>query len=182
MLGFISLDCGLPKNSSYTERTISINYISDAPYIETGVSRSISNQYKATLQQQASYVRSFPQGKRNCYKIGVKTDTKYFIRAAFVYGNYDGLSKLPKFDLHLGVNFWDTITLDTEVSSTIKEIIYFSLKDSVHVCLVNTDSGTPFISALEFRPLPNNTYVTQFGSLALSFRFDVGTISNKTYR
>ncbi|KAL6296286.1 hypothetical protein ACE6H2_004428 [Prunus campanulata] len=28
--GFISIDCGLPYNYSYTERTTGINYISDS--------------------------------------------------------------------------------------------------------------------------------------------------------
>ncbi|PNX90409.1 leucine-rich repeat receptor-like protein kinase at2g19210-like protein, partial [Trifolium pratense] len=34
--GFISLDCGLPENSTYSEKLTGINYISDAKFIDTG--------------------------------------------------------------------------------------------------------------------------------------------------
>ncbi|KAK9923517.1 hypothetical protein M0R45_031933 [Rubus argutus] len=98
--GFISLDCGLPTNSSYSEPTTTINYISDAPFIDTGVSESIDAQYKATNQLQIAHVRSFPRGKRNCYRVNITSGTEYLVRATFFYGNYDGLNKLPKFDLH----------------------------------------------------------------------------------
>ncbi|KAL6275779.1 hypothetical protein ACE6H2_019380 [Prunus campanulata] len=57
--GFISLDCGLPTNSNYSEPTTGIDYISDAAFISTGVSKSI-----APHQKQAAYVRSFPGGSR----------------------------------------------------------------------------------------------------------------------
>ncbi|KAJ1420256.1 Serine-threonine/tyrosine-protein kinase, catalytic domain [Sesbania bispinosa] len=87
--GFISIDCGLPENSSYTEQTTGINYISDAKFIDTGVSQSIS----PTRQQQLAYVRSFPSGVRNCYRINVASGTKYLIRATFYYGNYDGVNQ-----------------------------------------------------------------------------------------
>ena len=58
--GFIGLDCGLPANSSYTEPITGINYISDATFIDTGVSMSISPVYKTnSLEQEYNYVRSF---------------------------------------------------------------------------------------------------------------------------
>ncbi|KAF3450654.1 hypothetical protein FNV43_RR06743 [Rhamnella rubrinervis] len=181
--GFVSLDCGLPKNSNYSEPTTKIYYISDADFIDSGVSKSISDEYKAGLQQQVAYVRSFPQGARNCYNINVTSRTKYLVRATFLYGNYDGLNKLPQFDLHFGPNYWDTVKFEKVDSSTIKEIIHVPLQDHVHVCLVNTGDGTPFISALELRPLTNGTYVTSSGSsLALFFRLDPGSVSNGSYR
>ncbi|GLT72543.1 hypothetical protein SLA2020_444680 [Shorea laevis] len=88
--GFISIDCGSPTNSSYTEGTTGLNYISDAAFIDTGISKSISPDIKATHQQQTWNLRSFPQGNRNCYTINVTRGTKYLIRATFLYGNYDG--------------------------------------------------------------------------------------------
>ncbi|KAK9923522.1 hypothetical protein M0R45_031934 [Rubus argutus] len=180
--GFISLDCGLPTNSSYSEPGTGINYISDEPFIDTGVSKSIAPEYIATHQQQVAHVRSFPQWTRNCYRVNVTSGTKYLIRATFVYGNYDGLNKLPKFDLHLGPNFWDSITLANAAASTVKELIHIPSLDYIHVCLVNTGSGTPFISALELRPLKNTTYITKGVSLALEYRLDVASTSNQSYR
>lgn len=99
-----------------------------------------------------------------------------------MYGNYDGLNKLPKFDLHLGPSFWDSITLADAAASTIKEVIHTPSVDYIHVCLVNTGSGTPFISALELRPLKNKTYITNGESLALEYRLDVGSKTNRSYR
>lgn len=180
--GFISLDCGLPKNSSYSEPGTKISYISDADFIDSGSSESIKPVYKATLQQQVAYVRSFPEGTRNCYTINVTSGTKYLIRATFVYGDYDGLNKIPQFDLHFGPNFWDTVKFDGVATSTIKEIIHAPLVDYVHICLVKTGHGTPFISALELRPLTNSTYTTASGSLSLYFRLDTGSVSNGSYR
>ncbi|PNX70276.1 receptor-like protein kinase, partial [Trifolium pratense] len=34
--GFISIDCGLPEHSSYSDRKTGIGYISDAKFIDTG--------------------------------------------------------------------------------------------------------------------------------------------------
>ncbi|KAM5579258.1 hypothetical protein ABKV19_009175 [Rosa sericea] len=180
--GFISLDCGLPSDYNYSEPTTSINYISDAPFIDTGVSRTIEAQYKAAFQQHVARVRSFPQGIRNCYRVNIRGGTKYLIRATFFYGNYDGLNKLPKFDLHLGPNFWDSVTPTFANKTTMKELIHTPSLNHVQVCLLNKGSGTPFISALEFRPLTNTIYVTNTGSLALAWRLDAASTSNSFYR
>ncbi|XP_057454468.1 LRR receptor-like serine/threonine-protein kinase IOS1 isoform X1 [Lotus japonicus] len=181
--GFISIDCGLPENSSYTEKTTGINYISDAKFIDAGVSKSISPAEKVTLQQQLAYVRSFPRGVRNCYRINVTRGTKYLIRASFYYGNYDELNELPQFELHLGANIWDTVTFPNASLTTISEIVYTPSLYYIHVCLVNTGTGTPFISAIELRPLNNGTYnIDSAGTLARLRRYDLGSISNSEYR
>ncbi|XP_024022548.1 LRR receptor-like serine/threonine-protein kinase IOS1 isoform X1 [Morus notabilis] len=174
--GFISLDCGLPENSNYTETTTEINYISDAPFISSGKVYTILPQYKVNLQYWATTVRSFPDGTRNCYTINTERGTKYLMRAWFLYGNYDGKNSTPEFDLHLGPNFWDTVKIVDSSSVVVKEIIHFPLQNYVRLCLVNTGSGTPFISALELRPLKNTTYkVESQTSLALAVRIDVGS-------
>ncbi|KAB1218466.1 hypothetical protein CJ030_MR3G026346 [Morella rubra] len=181
--GFISIDCGLPANSSYSEETTTgINYISDATFIHTGVSQSISPELKGTKQHQVWNLRSFPQGIRNCYSINITGGIKYLIRATFLYGNYDGKSNFPEFDLYLGANMWDTIKLENASISVIKELIHIPSSSYMHICLANTGRGTPFISAIEFRPLKNTSYVTTSGSLALISRADVGSISNRSYR
>ena len=180
--GYISIDCGLPKSSgSYSEPNTGINYISDEPFVTTGVSKSITPEYQTGYQRQLAHLRAFPEGIRNCYKVNVTKGTSYLIRATFYYGNYDNQSYAPQFFIHLGANFWDTIMFFFDLPIT-KEIIHVPLQDYVSVCLVNNGTGTPFISVLALRPLPNNSYVTQSGSLVLYSRVDLGTINNRTYR
>ncbi|KAM2539990.1 hypothetical protein TB2_025231 [Malus domestica] len=181
--GFISLDCGRPSNFSYSESTTGIDYISDAAFISTGVSKSVAPAYKATYPLQAAYVRSFPQGVKNCYKVNITKNTKYLIRAVFLYGNYDGLNKLPKFDLAIGASYWDSVAFTGAASlSTFNEVVHIPTLDYINVCLLNKGTGTPFISSLELRPLKSTTYVTPTGSLALFFRYDVGSTVEQTYR
>ncbi|KAM3699579.1 hypothetical protein ACB098_05G035900 [Castanea mollissima] len=178
--GFISIACGSPANSNYSEPTTGINYISDAAFIDTGISQQISAVYKGGFQQQVWNLRSFPQGIRNCYNISITQGTKYLIRGTFLYGNYDGKSKLPQFDIHLGVNMWDTVNIMNVTIPVFKELIHAPSLTNLQVCLVNTGLGMPFISAIELRPLNNNTYVANFGSLGLFARLDVG--SSISYR
>ncbi|KAK7821762.1 putative leucine-rich repeat receptor-like protein kinase [Quercus suber] len=181
--GFISLDCGLPANSSYTEPTTGINYISDAAFIDAGVSMSISPVYKTnSLEQEYYYVRSFPQGIRNCYTISVTNGTRYLIRGSFLYANYDAKSKPPGFDLYIDANKWDSVTLLDESTFIFAELIHVPKLDHIDFCLVNTGNGVPFISALELRPLKNDTYVTESGSLSTFLRLDFGSLTNQTYR
>ncbi|KAH0873133.1 hypothetical protein HID58_070495 [Brassica napus] len=164
--GFISLSCGLvPKNTTYTEKTTNIIYKSDADYIDSGSVGRISNEYKALLQQQGWTLRSFPEGDRNCYNFNLKANSKYLIRGSFVYGNYDGQNKIPKFDLHIGPNKWTSVKLEGVGNGSIYEMIHVLPQDHLQVCLVKTGKTIPFISSLELRPLNNNSYVTQSGSL-----------------
>ncbi|WJX92008.1 hypothetical protein P8452_73709 [Trifolium repens] len=187
--GFISLDCGLPENSDYTEKSTGITYISDAKFIDTdtSVSKSISPAEMITHQQQLHFVRSFPSGVRNCYKINVKKDTKYLIRASFYYGNYDDLNDPPQFDLHFGANAWDTVKFPDASRTVMSEIIYTPLLDYIQPCLVNTGEGIPFISAIELRTLNNDVYITNSADsaksvLSLFLRYDLGSITNSEYR
>lgn len=158
--------CGLiPKDTTYTEKTTNITYKSDANYIDSGLIGKINDGYKAQFQQQTWTLRSFPEGKRNCYNFNLTAKSKYLIRGTFIYGNYDGMSQTPKFDLHIGPNKWTSVNLVGEAKSTIIEIIHVLTQDRLQVCLVKTGDTKPFISSLELRPLNNNTYVPQSGSL-----------------
>lgn len=160
------MDCGLiPKNTTYAEKTTNITYTSDADYIDSGLIKRINASYKTLLQQQTWTLRSFPEGERNCYNFNLKANLKYLIRGTFVYGNYDGLNQIPKFDLHIGPNKWTSVILEGVANATIYELIHVLVQDRLQVCLVKTGKTTPFISSLELRPLDNNTYVTQSGSL-----------------
>uniref|UniRef100_A0A7N2LNL2 Malectin-like domain-containing protein n=1 Tax=Quercus lobata TaxID=97700 RepID=A0A7N2LNL2_QUELO len=183
-LGFISIDCGIPDDSSYKDGITDINYTSDSTFTDTGVNGNISPEYRTnSLEQQFWTVHSFPEGTKNCYTLSPSSgkDRNYLIRAKFMYGNYDGEGKTPTFDLYLGVNRWDTVAVSDASSTIPKEIIHLSSSEDIYVCLVNTGFGTPFISVLELRPLPNDTYIPKSGSLELFDRANCGLV-NQTYR
>ncbi|KAI5336908.1 hypothetical protein L3X38_016177 [Prunus dulcis] len=177
--GFISIDCGLPETSAYSEQETGINFVSDATFIDTGETKFIQSNDLLTLNYQPyRYLRTFPQGIRNCYNINVTFGTEYLIRAGFYYGNYDAKNKLPEFQLHLGPNFWDTVNFTFSWADTTKEMIYVPVKNYIQLCLVNTSKGVPFISTIELRPLPAKSYVTQAGSfLGLFSRYNTGPVN-----
>ncbi|CAA6672834.1 unnamed protein product [Spirodela intermedia] len=155
--GFISIDCGLDDDSGYIDQVTQIPYSPDEPYTSAGVNSKVSPSTDLTsIRRYYANVRSFPDGTRNCYTLRpLVRGAKYRVNAEFLYGNYDGLGRPPTFDLYLGVNLWVTLTTG-DFSRT--EIIAVAAAESMQVCLVNTGNGTPFISALELRPLPNSTY------------------------
>ncbi|XP_022948905.1 probable LRR receptor-like serine/threonine-protein kinase At1g07560 isoform X2 [Cucurbita moschata] len=176
--GFISIDCG--SNSSYTEPITGLNYVPDSEFINTGIITSLpSSSGLSNVQKQLWNLRSFPQGTRNCYNVPVKVGTKYLIRASFLYDNYDAKNTVPEFDLHFGPNLWVNVKLELPENIIHEEIIHITTSNNAQVCLVNTDKGTPFVSALEFRPLELSSYKTVSGSLATFLRLDIG--ENKTF-
>jgi hypothetical protein len=169
--GFISLDCGLPSDESpYDDSFNGLTFTSDSTFIQTGKIDSVDKDLNINLSKQYLTLRYFPEGKRNCYSLDVKRGTTYLIVVSFVYGNYDGLNRDPNFDIHLGPNKWKRIDLDGEKEGTREEIIHKARSNSLDICLVKTGETLPIISAIEIRPLRNNTYVTQSGSLMMSFR------------
>ncbi|XP_010541120.1 PREDICTED: putative leucine-rich repeat receptor-like protein kinase At2g19210 [Tarenaya hassleriana] len=183
--GFVSIDCGIPDGSSYNDEKTDIKYVSDSGFVESGTSKNISVQFRASnVERQFYSVRSFPEGKRNCYDVQPPRGKgfKYLIRTRFMYGNYDGLGISPEFDLYLGVNLWDSVVLDNVTSVVTKEIIYTLGSDNVYICLVDKGKGTPFLSVLELRLLKNNTYATPYQALMLSRRLDLGAIGDVPVR
>ncbi|ESQ50531.1 hypothetical protein EUTSA_v10022541mg [Eutrema salsugineum] len=183
--GFVSIDCGIPEDSSYNDETTDIKYISDAAFVESGTIHSIDPEFQtSSLEKQFQNVRSFPEDKRNCYDVQppMGKGFKYLIRTRFMYGNYDNLGKAPEFDLYLGVNLWDSVKIDNATTIVTKEIIQTLRSDHVHVCLVDKDRGTPFLSALELRLLKSDTYETPYDSLILFKRWDLGGLGNLPVR
>ena len=181
--GFISIDCGISEVSSYIDEITGISYLSDLQFTESGENKEILPAYKAqnTDKQQFWNVRSFPKGTRNCYTLKPTQGkgTRYLIRTRFMYGNYDNKDQAPTFDLYLGVGFWDTVSIKNSWTTIDKEIIHVPSSDNIHVCLVNTNRGIPFISVLELRPLRNDVYETKNNgsSLQLYGRFDFSSSS-----
>ena len=172
---FISIDCGVVDEPSYKDETTGIEYSSDGNATDTGINRRISSEYMVkSLERRFWNVRSFPEGTRNCYTLYLPrmNSNKRVIRARFMYGNYDGKDSLPKFDLYLGPNFWDSVEFENASTVTTMEIVHVATSDYIQICLVNTNEGTPFISSLEMRVVNDGTYVSE--SIQLLERFDVG--------
>ncbi|MED6135393.1 hypothetical protein PIB30_045975 [Stylosanthes scabra] len=181
--GFVSIDCGLVDKESYTDETTSIYYTSDSSIIDSGECHSISSKYKSSsLGKQFWNVRSFPERIRSCYTLNVPQGrrSKYLLRARFMYGDYDGKDSLPQFDIYVGSKWWESVVFEDPASIITKEIIYVASSDYVHVCLVNTNKGTPFISALEIRVLNNDAYL--INSMELLARYDIGLQDDKIVR
>ncbi|XP_062079021.1 putative leucine-rich repeat receptor-like protein kinase At2g19210 [Humulus lupulus] len=168
--GFINIDCGSSEMSNYINKTmgISLSYLSDENYTDSGEKKVISQEYKDQManEPQLWNVRSFPNGARNCYTVKPTRaqGTKYLIRATFLYGNYDNIDRPPTFDLYIGVDYWDTLSIENAWTPIRREIIYVLSSDRLHVCLVNTKNGAPFISTLELRPLADEIYQTKNGT------------------
>ncbi|KAJ9692167.1 hypothetical protein PVL29_011306 [Vitis rotundifolia] len=161
--------------------------MSDSEFIDTGINYDVSMEHSSrfgTPDQQVMTVRSFPEGTKNCYTLQPQQgkDDKYLIRASFMYGNYDSKNQLPEFKLYLGVNEWDTVKFNNSYDIVRSEIIHVPRTGHIDVCLVNTGSGSPFISALELRQLNNSIYATQSGSLILFKRLDIGSTTSQTVR
>nr|CAB3448880.1 unnamed protein product [Digitaria exilis] len=186
--GFISIDCGILEKSSYQDLSSSIVYVSDHDFISSGQNRNISSDYiKPTLAWRNYNVRFFPDGIRNCYTLrSLVAGSKYFVRATFYYGNYDGLNKLPVFDLYLGANYWHEVNFRGAGSVNWMDIIAVAPADYLQVCLVNKGMGTPFISGLDLRPLKSSLYPESNSSQSLvlvnSNRFNMGPTDNSIIR
>ncbi|RZR91166.1 hypothetical protein BHM03_00019230 [Ensete ventricosum] len=170
-------------DASYNDTATGIIYVPDAQYIDSGVNHKISKTYmEATAAPaQAETLRSFPNGSRNCYTVGgINKGEKYLIRALLLHGDYDGLPPVV-FDLHLGVNFWQSVNITDPSALLQAEVITVAQEEHFAVCLVNTNSGTPFISALEVRQISSSDVyrdVNQTNSLVLGTRLNMGDAQN----
>lgn len=103
-------------------------------------------------------LRVFTERKKSCYSITSDKGSKVLVRASFFYGNYDGKSSPPSFDLQFDGNYWTTVeTSSDEVVSY--EAIYVTKMDAVSVCVAQTSPNMfPFISAVEVRDLDSKMY------------------------
>ncbi|XP_031117192.1 putative leucine-rich repeat receptor-like protein kinase At2g19210 isoform X2 [Ipomoea triloba] len=184
---FISIDCGLAEASDYIDDKIgNLLYQPDAGFLEagSGISYSIEQGYiknSTSLDKQLWTLRSFPNGSRNCYNLSSAQakGKRVLVRASFLYGNYDGKNEIPSFDLHLGVEVWDRVQFQGPFDWVIKEMVHVPPSNLLHVCVVNTGQGTPFISALELRPMNDVAYATNASagkneSLLLFERYNYG--------
>ncbi|XP_042405859.1 probable LRR receptor-like serine/threonine-protein kinase At1g05700 [Zingiber officinale] len=189
--GFISIDCGISSNHSYSDPTTQILYVSDDRFIDRGTDYNVSATHVNSLRLSAQLLnlRSFPDDERNCYSLPASQHAKYLVRAIFYYGNYDGRNSASvasplSFDLQLEVNHWRTVNVTNASEVYSHEVITVAAASVVSACLINTGQGTPFVSAIELRPLKSSIYsfanVSQ--SLVLCFRSNYGSLDNEAVR
>ncbi|KAI5555544.1 hypothetical protein BDE02_19G089200 [Populus trichocarpa] len=183
--GFISIDCGAEED--YLDRNTGITYKTDKDFISTGKNTVVAPAYYLTIPYFGNMVnslRTFPEGKRNCYTLKPRQgkNQNYYVRAFFYYGNYDSKNQAQKFDLYIGVNYWETVDVRQQ---TYYSIIHYSVTDTIYVCLVNTGSGVPFINGLDLRFMNDSPYRSMNGSLLPRVHADLGgnpTQSSSTIR
>ncbi|XP_028807059.1 probable LRR receptor-like serine/threonine-protein kinase At1g05700 [Neltuma alba] len=159
----ISIDCGVTQESQDTN---GFHHDADnAEFVESGKIYNISSKdtfdnSQEQVWEQMKTLRSFPEGKRNCYTLKPRQGKRnnYLIRAYMSYGNYDNKNSIPYFHLHLGVNFWAEIKFENVNAIRRKTVVQLSPTNYIDVCLVNVGRGMPFISLLELWPLSNSIY------------------------
>ena len=161
-------------------------YKSDTGFIDTGTNNYISPEYYSSNPDYGRLItnlRSFPNGTKNCYTLKPEQgkNKNYLIRAFFCYGNYDNKNEIPKFDVYVGVNYWTTVEPSSVSNVVFPDIIHVPSSDTIFVCLINTGSGIPFISALELRPLDKSLYSIDLGELINGWRYDMGTSRDKVF-
>ncbi|XP_048538155.1 probable LRR receptor-like serine/threonine-protein kinase At1g51810 [Triticum urartu] len=188
--GFVNVDCGWTDStgSTYNDGDTGLTYDSDGKFVEGGLSSKISAEFMAVAgNEQQKTLRSFPDGKRNCYTLPSVIGKKFLLRAIFSYGNYDELNRTLDgspfiFGLHIGVNFWETVNL-TNIDPSLgvwKEVLTIAPANHMSFCLINLGSGTPFVSSLELRPLGDAMYPFLSTSVSVSYvkRFRFGSVTN----
>lgn len=106
---------------------------------------------------------------------------KYIIRAGFYYGNYDYLFKPPTFNLIIDDNLWANVTTSIGIDPIYHELIYFTRKEHVSICLNQTQKGEiPFISSLEAIPLASYVYRLMENNTALYLEHRTNYGANQT--
>lgn len=166
------IDCGSEISYPFGDNT---QWQTDDEFIKTGKNEFVSWSSFGTLAV-LNTLRVFTQQNKNCYTLPTPTAARYFIRAAFYYGDYDGLSKPPTFDLEFDGNKWATVETYVKYFS-FYELVFASRGDNVSVCLARTFHGQfPFISSLELWPLPDDMYAGMTSDKAwfLSYRYNYG--------
>ncbi|GJM89519.1 hypothetical protein PR202_ga05720 [Eleusine coracana subsp. coracana] len=125
-IGFISIDCPRAMWTTPPRGCMCQTTHSSTPARTTTSRPSISRRCSAIKRYHD--IRSSPDGVRHCYTLrSLVAGLKYLLRAIFKYGNYDGLSWPPVFDLYVGVNFWTMLNItDADTAVVLEAIVIVS--------------------------------------------------------
>ncbi|KAK3010793.1 hypothetical protein RJ639_012607 [Escallonia herrerae] len=170
---WLSIDCG---SLTKTTTASGILWQTDEKFTKAGTNKLVSTD-NFNSSGILNSLRAFTQQNKNCYNLPTTASSRYFLRAAFYYGNHDGLSNPPTFDLEIDENKWTTV-VSSLVAPVYYEVIYASKGDNIFVCLAQTVANQfPFISSLEAWPIPDTMYNHMDRNLAWlnSYRYNYGT-------
>ncbi|KAK1355420.1 putative LRR receptor-like serine/threonine-protein kinase MEE39 [Heracleum sosnowskyi] len=147
MTGWRSIDCG---TSDIRWEGMNLWEV-DSDYTQTGLNKLVQ---KETSRDEFNNLRFFPNNTQdNCYIVPAETQTiRYTIRAGFYYGNYDGLSSPPTFNLFINDLKWTIINTSKNNGEPFYEEIMYENNGSgfFTICLEEIkDGGVPFINLLE---------------------------------
>ncbi|KAJ9178221.1 hypothetical protein P3X46_010121 [Hevea brasiliensis] len=159
MENLVGIDCGSQTSQSKN----GLMWQTDEGFIKTGENKWISPNI-------------FKEQNKNCYSLPAPTIDRYFIRAMFHYGNYDGLSNPPTFDIQFDGNKWTTVTTSL-TDTTFHEVVYTSKGNNISVCLARTqDNQFPFISMLKVWAMPDDAYdiMTKDKAWVKAYRYNYG--------
>ncbi|KAM7521816.1 hypothetical protein LguiA_011718 [Lonicera macranthoides] len=158
--GFLSISCG--GTTSFVDSS-NISWVSDDTYMTSGNTTTVDFIQGASTSRYP--LRFFPDSQsRQCYRLPIKNVSSLFlVRTQFMYKNYDGLAKPPRFSVSLGTAISTTVNLRNADPWT-EEFIWPVNKDILPLCLHSIpDGGFPVISSLEVRPLPQGAYNSGIG-------------------
>ncbi|CDO97171.1 unnamed protein product [Coffea canephora] len=111
--------------------------------------------------------------KKKCYKFQALKGGKYLVKSIFYYGNFDGGTNPPVFDLIIEGTKWSTVNTTQDYLNGLAsfyEIIVMARDEKLSVCLAWNDHtvSSPFISALQVHSLNDLMYDgTNFDKYAL---------------
>ncbi|KAK1355422.1 putative LRR receptor-like serine/threonine-protein kinase MEE39 [Heracleum sosnowskyi] len=123
----------------------------DSNYTQTRSNKLVQ---KETIRDEFNTLRFFPNSTQdNCYIVPAKAAIiRHIIWAGFYYGNYDGLSSPPTFNILINDVKWTTINKSKNNGEPFYEEIMYEKNGSgfFKICLEEIkDGGVPFINLLE---------------------------------
>ncbi|XP_057998059.1 probable LRR receptor-like serine/threonine-protein kinase At1g51860 [Hevea brasiliensis] len=180
----LRIDCGASSQKpTRNPHGLNVSWLTDENFACTGENQLL--RYSQNFSTMNS-IRYFPDGQKNCYFLPLylspsPSNTKFLFRAGFYYGNYDGLSKPPSFNLEMEGNFWATVTTNSTSNNkpVFHEMIYMIKRDGVQACLFNVGHGIPFISSLEATTIDSYWLMENKRALLLYSRMNYGANRSK---
>ncbi|XP_074364834.1 putative LRR receptor-like serine/threonine-protein kinase At1g07550 [Apium graveolens] len=153
-----AIDCGNDEIINIGDNLLV--WDADADYTKSGINELVRNK---TARDELNTLRAFPgKSEENCYNVPIMTQRlRYIIRAGFYYGNYDGLSKPPAFNLFINNKKWTTVNTSKNGGEPFYEEIIYQNKGSgvFKICLVQIkDGGVPIINSIEMMNIYDELY------------------------
>lgn len=178
---FWAIDCGGKGNFSSTSYLRNVTWEPDDAYVRGGEARNArTNPSDSVLQTMRVFDSEKPA--KSCYTIPVGSGRKVIARAWFYYGNYDGKSEPPQFELQFDANEWTSI--ETEMDDwEFEELVYVTKKANTSICVAKGGTGqSPLVSGIQVAVLNMTTYGSVNSSRALFWSSRVAFGASKGIR